>query len=98
MICMSLYGQLYKRPGLLRQIKSTCLRRPGLFCTCTVSEPRYLNLVTVPERRLVRADPHHGPVDRGLCVGHCWPLAEAGHQEVVDQVRVRPAVPAALQK
>src|SRR5436190_5804316 len=61
-------------------------------------ELRNLDLLAVVQRALVRADPHHRPVDRRFGVRHRRPLAEAGEQEVVDQVRVRPAVAAALEE
>ena len=48
--------------------------------------------------RLVGADADHRPVGAGRGVGQGGLLAEDGHEEVVDEVRVGAAVAAALEE
>src|SRR5918993_1767567 len=63
-----------------------------------ISEARNLHLLPALERRLMRADAYHRPVDGRLGVRQRRLFAEAGHQEIVDQVRMRTAVAASLQE
>src|SRR6476661_7912896 len=65
---------------------------------CRSLEPRNRDLLAVLERGLVGADTDHRPVHGRLRVGHRRLAAEARHQKVVDEVRMRAAMAAALEE
>src|SRR5688572_18027361 len=103
-----------KRPALLTRLPAPGSRKPqapscsspsfkpkpgaGRQKPGAGSEPRNLNLLAAFERRFMRADADHRPVDRCLDVRHGRLLAQACHQEIVRQMWMRATMPAPLQE